>query len=247
MAVMIAGVFPSRDQAEAALRELRDRGFCPEEIGLATLAIPAQARTATAPQTPLAEPFGWIPNHRTVSMSGQKNVLVAGQIADCHQRQVTNQDTVAGLLMCLGVEPEHARWYDQQVCQGYTLITVLTDHRGHEVETIMRQFGSIEVPGRERRPSTTPEAPLVQNVGKQEIVNAELQSVEPGWAICGSDGQQIGKVDEIGPNYLMTKKGIFFTHDVYIPFSAVWEVLPNQVKLNIPANRIRQEHWNYPP
>ena len=262
MADIITGVFATRDQAEAAVRELRDRGFSASNIGIATRKIQAQARAAGAPRAPVSQPFDWVPDQQIVSLSGQNDILVAGQIAGCLHREGADQDTVTGLLTCLGVQPDHARWYDQQVRDGNTLITVLTDRPAREVELIMCQFGSISAPSRARVPSSQPPAAPSQLATSQPgstevrsipaesappVTSAALQSAEPGWAIIGADGQQIGKVDEVGPNYLMTKKGFIFTHDVFIPLSAVAEVRPNRVKLNIPADRVSDEHWTRPP
>ncbi|HUX86034.1 MAG TPA: DUF2171 domain-containing protein [Chloroflexota bacterium] len=269
MADIIAGVFPNRDEAEAAVRELRDRGFTDSCIGIAARQVHPQARAAGATQATISQPFGWVPDHCVLPLSGQSDIFIAGLIADCHRREGGNQDSVAGLLCCLGVNPEHARWYDQQVCEGKTLVTVLTERPVRQVEAIMCQFGSIAVPSRNRTPSSQPEAALSQPAesanqnpttqfsattvrsssreSTSAVKIAELQSVEPGWEIVGTNGQKVGKVDEIGGDYLMTKKGFIFTHDVFIPFNAVAEILPNQVKLNVPAHQVGQENWSQPP
>ncbi|HVC33786.1 MAG TPA: DUF2171 domain-containing protein [Chloroflexota bacterium] len=247
MAVIIAGIFPSRDQADAAVRELRDRGFDASDVGLVLRGGVARA-AGTAP-APGPNTFAWIPDHRNVTLSGIGSVLAAGTIADCLNRQQpsSGQGSLTDALTCLGIERPHAEWYGQEVREGYNLVTVRTENRASDARSIMEQLGSIEVPSAERTPSEAPISPGSATRAQEQLTRSELQSVEPGWAICGSDGKQVGKVDEVGQNYLLMKKGFLFPKDVYIPFSAVERVQPNQVVLNVPDDQVAKEHWEHPP
>ena len=76
---------------------------------------------------------------------------------------------------------------------------------------------------------------------------ASITSIQPGWDVVGSDGDKIGDVAEIGPNYLLVTKGIIFVTDLYIPTSAVDSVEDGKVYLNVPKDQIESLGWNEPP
>ena len=76
---------------------------------------------------------------------------------------------------------------------------------------------------------------------------ASITSIQPGWDVIGSDGDKIGDVAEIGPNYLLVTKGIIFVTDLYIPTDAVGSVEDNKVYLNVPKGQIESLGWDQPP
>lgn len=152
MALLIVGVFRGRDPAEGALRELHSRGFPASEIGFALRG--GMARTAGTAPTPIPDTFAWVPNHHVSSLRGIGSALVAGILADCIDREFPGQAeaSLGDALTCLGVQREHADWYDQKVREGSDLVIVRTDSRGDEAEKIMDQFGSFDVRSGARTP-----------------------------------------------------------------------------------------------
>ena len=247
MATIIVGVFPGRDQAERAVSELRDRGFSSDAIGIA---IPRQETRAAAGGPPsIPSALEWVPNQQSLTAADVGPITIGGSLSACAVRAPGESGSlrVADLMACLGIEPQHASWYDQQVRRGYSLVTVRTDTRAAEAQSILEQAGSIEVPGTERTPSAIEAPPRASSAAEQPVIWSALESVEPGWAILGSDGRQIGKVDEVGPNYLLMKKGFLFPRELYIPFSAVERVLPGVISLAVTSEQIDQEHWERPP
>lgn len=244
MAVIIAGVFPSRDQAEAAIRELRDRGFDANDVGMVLRG--GIARAAGAGQAPGANTLAWIPDHRTTSIEGAGNVLIAGTISDCAGRQTSNQDTVSlsDALTCMGIERDHAAWYEQQVRQGYNLVTVRTENRGTEAQAIMDQFGAIEVPSRQRTPSQTPHAPS-NLAGTGPSVSpptgvSGLSQVKEGYDVYTSDGHKIGTVQESSAQCVH----VLCCSNLFVPPARVERVTNDSIILNVPEDQLANFDWS---
>lgn len=79
--------------------------------------------------------------------------------------------------------------------------------------------------------------------------------VEPGWAVVGSDGTEVGKVDEIigdsGEdifNGLSVSSGVL-GRPKYVPAERVTEIVEGEVRLDLPAGAIEHldDHEQQPP
>jgi hypothetical protein len=79
--------------------------------------------------------------------------------------------------------------------------------------------------------------------------------VEPGWAVVGSDGTEVGKVEEIigdsGEdifNGLSVSTGVL-AKPKYVPAERVTEIFEGEVRLDLPAETIEQldDHEQQPP
>jgi sporulation protein YlmC with PRC-barrel domain len=79
--------------------------------------------------------------------------------------------------------------------------------------------------------------------------------VEPGWAVVGSDGTEVGKVEEIigdsGEdifNGLAVSTGVL-AKPKYVPAERVTEIFEGEVRLDLPADTIEQldDHEQQPP
>ena len=79
--------------------------------------------------------------------------------------------------------------------------------------------------------------------------------IEPGWTVVGSDGTQVGKVEEIVGD---TGKDIFNGLSVssgllgkpkYVPAERVKEIVEGEVRLDLPADAIEhlEDHEQQPP
>ena len=79
--------------------------------------------------------------------------------------------------------------------------------------------------------------------------NYETQSgqIETGWDVYDVNGDEIGDVSEVGPNYIVVEKGWLFPTDIYIPNSAITSVAPDRIQLNVAKDAIDGESWNSPP
>jgi hypothetical protein len=52
-------------------------------------------------------------------------------------------------------------------------------------------------------------------------MSRDMSTVRAGWDAHGSDGEKVGDIDDVGPNYPLVTKGFLFTKDIYIPTSAM--------------------------
>ncbi|MDQ3881453.1 MAG: DUF2382 domain-containing protein [Chloroflexota bacterium] len=71
--------------------------------------------------------------------------------------------------------------------------------------------------------------------------------IQEGWDVYDSNGDEIGDVSEVGPNYIVVEKGWLFTSDVYIPTSAIASVAEDRIQLNVPKDAIDRQRWSMPP
>ena len=76
---------------------------------------------------------------------------------------------------------------------------------------------------------------------------ANSRQIIRGSNVYGSDGTKVGDVAEVGSNYLLVQKGLFFTTDYYIPTSAIASVEHDEVRLNLPSAEIANQGWESAP
>ena len=79
------------------------------------------------------------------------------------------------------------------------------------------------------------------------MAQVDIQQIEEGWDVYASDGEKLGDVSEIGPNYLLVTKGFLFPTDLYIPTSAITNVEYDRVYLNASSDEVKQGAWSQPP
>ncbi len=75
----------------------------------------------------------------------------------------------------------------------------------------------------------------------------DVNQIEHGWDVFGSDGDKIGDVSDVGPNYVLVTKGFLFTKDIYIPTSAITGVEHDRVYLNIAKDQVDSMGWDQAP
>ncbi|MGH2457373.1 MAG: hypothetical protein ACRDIY_00725 [Chloroflexota bacterium] len=264
MALLIVGVFRGRDQAEGALRELRDQGFDASDIGLALRG--GLAQTAGKVQAPGSNTFAWIPDHRVASLQGIGNALIAGTIADCIDREFPGQAqaNLTDALTCLGVRREHAEWYDEQVRDGKDLVIVRTDSRGADAQAIMERFGTLEVPSRDRTPgeapnprssststlrtgaasqstsSTSPSTSSSSRSTTSQGAADRLDQVKAGFDVYSSDGHKVGTVQEASPQCVH----VLCCSNLFVQASRVKQVTNDSVVLNVPRDQMSNVDWS---
>jgi len=74
-----------------------------------------------------------------------------------------------------------------------------------------------------------------------------MQYVQSGATVYGSDGDKIGDVAEVGPNYILVQQGWLFTKDIYIPLSAVSGADNDGITLNITKPQVSNMGWDSAP
>jgi uncharacterized protein (TIGR02271 family) len=77
----------------------------------------------------------------------------------------------------------------------------------------------------------------------------QYSMVSSGWDVYGSDGEKIGTVDEVGQDYLLVRKGLIFTTDVYVPHNAITQIDADQTAafVNVSKDAIDSQGWTEPP
>jgi len=68
-----------------------------------------------------------------------------------------------------------------------------------------------------------------------------------GMTVRGSDGDKVGKIVEVSPNYVVVEKGFFFPSDHYIPTSAISSVGDDEVYLSVTKDDALSQGWDQQP
>jgi uncharacterized protein (TIGR02271 family) len=71
--------------------------------------------------------------------------------------------------------------------------------------------------------------------------------IDNGWDVYGSDGEKVGAVEEVQPQYVVIGKGLIFHTERYVPVSAIASVENERVHLNIASQEIDRQGWDQLP
>jgi uncharacterized protein (TIGR02271 family) len=73
--------------------------------------------------------------------------------------------------------------------------------------------------------------------------------IEIGWNVYDRDGEKIGSISEVGPNYLLVQKGMIFVRDIYVPMTAVTNTNPAEeaIQISVGKDEIDDQGWDAPP
>ncbi len=71
-----------------------------------------------------------------------------------------------------------------------------------------------------------------------------MTDLQAGWAIVGNDGVRLGTVDSVGQNYIIASAA---TGKLYVPVSAIGNVEPELVRLNLAKHEAEQMGWEQEP
>jgi hypothetical protein len=76
----------------------------------------------------------------------------------------------------------------------------------------------------------------------------DVETVQPGWDVYSSEGEDVGDVAEVTPRYIRIHKGgMFFKGDLYVPRSAVTRVEDRGVWLNVAKADVGKQGWDRQP
>jgi hypothetical protein len=163
MVKTVIGSFDSVDEANRAVRDLRDAGFLESDINLiannvqrtvtaepraAAAAAESSAATGAVAGGALGGAAGLAASLMGLAIPGIGPILAAGPIvaalAGAGAGAVTGG--LIGGLAELGVEKSHAEVYAEAVRRGGSLVTVRTDEsRADEATSILHDAGAIDV------------------------------------------------------------------------------------------------------
>src|SRR3712207_6009969 len=72
-------------------------------------------------------------------------------------------------------------------------------------------------------------------------------TITEGTDVYGSDGEKVGSVVAVQPNYVVVEKGFFFPTDYYIPTSAVASYDDGRVYLSVTKDEALNQGWDTEP
>lgn len=80
-------------------------------------------------------------------------------------------------------------------------------------------------------------------------MQTKMQQIQAGWAILGSEGEKVGDVSDVGPNYVLVTKGLLFLKDLYIPFDQLTTVDPDRqcAYLDVAKDAVESMGWDRIP
>jgi uncharacterized protein (TIGR02271 family) len=73
------------------------------------------------------------------------------------------------------------------------------------------------------------------------------RQLQQGWDVYGADGEKVGDVSELHEGYFIAKQGLIFSHEHYIPFSAISRVEHDRVYLAVTKDQIEAQGWDQAP
>ncbi len=80
-----------------------------------------------------------------------------------------------------------------------------------------------------------------------ETTFGRITGVEPGASVYGSDGEKLGSLMEIGPEYIVVEKGLFFPTDYFVPTGAIESVEPDRITLTMTRDEALGQGWDKDP
>jgi uncharacterized protein (TIGR02271 family) len=208
--VTAVGVFENRAQADRAVDDLRRAGFREDQIGVVTKHPDAANRTgdATAESGTMWEEgtvTGLLAGTGLGALIGLGVLagvvpvigpIIAGGALSVVLANAAGGAVIAGIvgaLVGLGIPEEEARYYENEVKEGRTVVTVKADNRFTEAMSIMQRHGGYDRSGSSSTASTTTStaavtAPTarVATSGEQKIqlheeqLNVHKQPVQTG-------------------------------------------------------------------
>jgi uncharacterized protein (TIGR02271 family) len=154
----VVGVFERQDDAQAAVRELRDAGFREDQIGVITRdsqkkgkakASKRGAHAAEGAGIGLAAGAGIGALYGLGLVSGVALPVIGPAIAAGTLATILGSAAagaaiagVAGALIGLGIPEEDARYYESEVHAGRTVVTVKANGRADEAWAILSRHGA---------------------------------------------------------------------------------------------------------
>jgi hypothetical protein len=162
------GVFDERDDAELAARDLRERGFKDDDIGYAwrddkgkTHQEGNKAGEMAASGAGTGVVLGGIigaaaalliPGIGPVVSGGLLATALAGGATGAVAGGVAGG--VSGALVGLGIPEDEAKYYDSQLREGRTLMTVRAQDRYDDASDVIRRRRGYDFETRAERPTT---------------------------------------------------------------------------------------------
>ena len=108
-------------------------------------------------------------------------------------------------------------------------------------------LNEIVSPGNEREDATTAGVLRSDEIPVNFADPTEQWAVDVGIDVVGSCGHKIGEVVDVRDDYLVVEKGFFMPEDVFVPKSAIADVDPHHLRLNVTKDTADHSHWDEDP
>jgi len=178
------GLFHDPERARDAIGALKDAGFGGNDISL-LMPDRGQARDMAAETgTKAAEGAatgavtggilgglgGFLVGIGALAIPGVGPFIAAGAFATALGGAAVGAGVgaLAGALIGMGIPEEEARYYEEEVRGGRTLVAVRADGRMDEADSILHDFGAYDVEHRDRAPASAGTATTSGVVGRWE-------------------------------------------------------------------------------
>lgn len=76
------------------------------------------------------------------------------------------------------------------------------------------------------------------------MTNAGYSQITPGMDVYGVNGDKIGSVESVGNDRFVVQKGLIFTKDLPVPFSAIRDVRSDGVYLSVTKDQVENQDWS---
>lgn len=157
MGKTVLGVFHSKDKAEEAIKEIRERGFKDSEISIvvkdeggggedrgAKMSTGQSIAGGTTTGAAIGGVAGLLASAGALAIPGIGPIVAAGPIAAALSGAVTGG--IAGGLIDWGIPAERGRFFEGKVKEGKVLAIVKTsDNRADEATEIFKKAGATDV------------------------------------------------------------------------------------------------------
>jgi uncharacterized protein (TIGR02271 family) len=214
----VVGVFEDPSAARRAIGLLKDAGFEGESISILT---PDKEDTRTMAEETgthagggaatgavaggiLGGLGGWLVGIGALAIPGVGPFIAAGAFATALGGAAIGAGVgaIAGALIGMGVPEEHAKYYENEVRSGRTLVTVRADGRYDEAQSILRGAGAYDVESRDagRVPATASgTAAMTSSTAgvrddetqrmqlREEVLHPRKEQVQTGQVSVGKD------------------------------------------------------------
>ena len=160
---VVVGVFHDRKDAQQAIRDLQEAGFQDDHIGVVTrhlngedglTAEEVDRETNIAAGAGIGAAAGagigalWALGIATLGIPALGPVLVGGTILAAFLASTWSGGmigSILGVLIGLGIPDDAARYYERQVQEGRTVVTVYAEGRTEEAWTILGRRGAYNL------------------------------------------------------------------------------------------------------
>ena len=87
------------------------------------------------------------------------------------------------------------------------------------------------------------------NARSNTMVSTDVGQIQDGWSAYDANGEHIGDAIEVGSDYVLVQKGMFFPKDLYIPLSAVTSVDAANANffVDVTKENVEMLGWDSPP